>query len=98
VVLYIHKVNIVKLIVVKRFREDVVEIENFRALFGENIQLGSCYNIKSTFANIRPPSMSNFVLFKQKLVNNKNIGSRKATLVYSLLEKRNTNTKLYLWE
>jgi hypothetical protein len=92
VFLYIHKANIVKPIVVRRFRKNVPETENFRALLGKKIHLRSSYNIKSKLADSRPPSMSRVVLFKKKLVKNTNTGSRTATLVY--IGKGNTNTKL----
>lgn len=78
----------------KRFRESVAEGETSRAFLGENIQLMYCQNIKSTFDNILQPFVSNLVLFKKKLINNKNAGSRKAKL--ETLEKENTNTKLYM--
>lgn len=81
-VLYTHKINIVKPIVVRRFRKDVDETENFRALLGKKIHLRSGYNIKSKLADSRLLSTSKFILFKKELVKNKNTGSRTATLVY----------------
>jgi hypothetical protein len=82
VVLYTHEVNIVKPIVVRRFRKDVAEIENFRKLLGEKIHLRSSYNTKSKLADNRHPSTSKVATFKKKLVKNTNTGSRTATLVY----------------
>ena len=66
----------------KRFREDVAEIENFRALLGRKNHLRPSHNIKSTLADNLPPSISTVVSFKKKLARNKNKGKRTAKPVY----------------
>lgn len=71
--LYTHKVDIVQPIVVRRFRKDVAEIGNFRALLMKKIHLRSSYNTKSKLADNRSPSTSKVVLSKKKLVKNTNM-------------------------